>query len=250
MCSGCTVGNKISDVIAALQSSMSCGVLSCGSVRSTRGIVALIVIPQRGQCYILHSSQSLSMATLDAGNFTSFNMLKGDMEHWPQPAMWSWWVFSLLIEVRTLCDSLIMFLWSCFELVLDQSFAQGRSQLEPFGLTGGDVARHRWGTRVSFSRCVQLGFFLCPLLSRMVLGLSVCRAFPFTAERTQERPPFHPSKSPRFPQVPFRHRRSRAGTLEQGSAELCTLSLRGPDCTLSRLSFFFLESTTDRCSKR
>ena len=36
------------------------------------------------------------------------------------------------------------------------------------------------------------GFFHCPL---MVFGLSDCRAFPFSAERTKNEPPFHPSRS-------------------------------------------------------
>ena len=54
MCSGCSVVHLISDVIVAPESCMICGVLNCGSVRSTNGIVAGIIIPHGDNCFILH----------------------------------------------------------------------------------------------------------------------------------------------------------------------------------------------------
>ena len=68
MCGEC----RMFDVSVALESCMICGVWSCGSVRSTRGIVAFIITPPRDNCFILHLHQSLSNATFADGIFTAF----------------------------------------------------------------------------------------------------------------------------------------------------------------------------------
>ena len=62
------------DVSVALEPCMIGGVLSCGSVRSTRGIVATIIIPRGDNCFILHLLQSLSSATFAAGISTAPKM--------------------------------------------------------------------------------------------------------------------------------------------------------------------------------
>ena len=85
---------------------MICGVLSCGSVRSTRRTVALlIVIPDTDKCFILHLLQSLSIATFDDGRSADFEkeiglcaMLQCDIETWPRSAMWA--LVSLLLSLR------------------------------------------------------------------------------------------------------------------------------------------------------
>ena len=73
------------------------------------------------------------------------------METWCGPGEISPYSF----VVRMLCDSVIMFSWACeheesnlFVSVLDQSLAQGRFQLEAFGLVSlVTFAGHHWGFR-------------------------------------------------------------------------------------------------------
>ena len=91
--------------------------------------------------------------------------------------------FSLLFVIRILRDSMTMFSWSCFEQkeinlfvsILDQSLAQGRIQLEPFGLAGVESLQSIaealliiCGNKInssSFSRCVQFWLLLRPFTS-------------------------------------------------------------------------------------
>ena len=63
----------------------------------------------------------LSLAILAAGVHTFVleiglcTMLRCDMETWPRSATGFLWIFSVLLVVRILCDSMVMFSWSCFE---------------------------------------------------------------------------------------------------------------------------------------
>ena len=104
--------------------------------------VLLCEVPHGDHCFVLHLRQSRPLPFLlgfplffhqEIGQCTTWQC---DVETRPRSAMWSWWVFSLLFVVRILCDSMMMFSWSCFEheefnlllSIVDQSVAHGRSQ--------------------------------------------------------------------------------------------------------------------------
>ena len=95
------------DVTVALKSCVICGVLSCGSVRSTRGIVAIIIIPHRDN--LVHSPLTpiSPMQLLQLGFSPALHMEIGmstsDLAPRCGPGE------SLLFAVRILCGWLIMF---------------------------------------------------------------------------------------------------------------------------------------------
>ena len=109
-------------------------------------------------------------------------MLSCDMETWPRSAMWSWWVFSLLFVVRILCESMIIFSWSCFEQeefnifvsIVDQWLAPRRSQREPVRIGWfGYFARHRWGSSyLQLSSCIVNEFLILRIIVQNLVHAS------------------------------------------------------------------------------
>ena len=95
-----------------------------------------------------------------------------------------------------------------------------------------------------------MSFSILDLLSRMSVQNFIrlwSSGSRYPTERTEERTPFHPHPGhktslpdgpTRFQKVPFQHRRSRAATVGPGSESDLLVSLRMPECTLSRLSFW------------
>ena len=67
----CAVHAVMFHVFVAFESCVICGVLSCGGVRPTRGMVALINMPHRDNCFILHLLQPPSIETFAAGIATA-----------------------------------------------------------------------------------------------------------------------------------------------------------------------------------
>ena len=123
-------------------------VSSCGSVRPTRGIDASSNIPHTSNFFILHLRQSLSIATLPGGMFHYFRYVESVSvpccsETWKhdlgprcgpyESFLYSSFRDSMIISSRSFFEHEE---FSLFVFILDQSLAQVRFQLEPFGLAG------------------------------------------------------------------------------------------------------------------